>query len=90
LDNIFYLFDLVFAFSFSISILTELRLFILDVSFRLRSDMTNYKEMPPIGTSFQYVIDSYFWNLPLDADVNKSTKLDPNSAYTDDRHKQTE
>jgi hypothetical protein len=27
--------------------------------------MTNYKEMPPIGTGFQHVIDSYFWNLPF-------------------------
>jgi hypothetical protein len=27
--------------------------------------MTNYKEMPLIGTGFQHVIDSYFWNLPF-------------------------
>ncbi len=27
--------------------------------------MTNYKEMPLIGTGFQYIIDSYFWNLPF-------------------------
>jgi hypothetical protein len=25
--------------------------------------MTNCKEMPLIGTGFQHVIDSYFWNL---------------------------
>ena len=27
--------------------------------------MTNYKELPVIGTGFQHVIDSYFWNLPF-------------------------
>ena len=27
--------------------------------------MTNYKEMSLIGTGFQHVIDSYFWNLPF-------------------------
>jgi hypothetical protein len=27
--------------------------------------MTNYKEMPLIGTGFQHVIDSYSWNLPF-------------------------
>ena len=27
--------------------------------------MTNHKEMPLIGTCFQHVIDSYFWNLPF-------------------------
>ena len=27
--------------------------------------MTNFKEMPLIGTGFQHVIDSYFWNLPF-------------------------
>jgi hypothetical protein len=40
--------------------------------------MTNYKERNAsnwqFGTGFQHVIDSYFWNLPLDADVNKKHK----------------
>ena len=27
--------------------------------------MTNYKEMLLIGTGFQHVINSYFWNLPF-------------------------
>lgn len=27
--------------------------------------MKNYKELPLIGTGFQHVIDSYFWNLPF-------------------------
>ncbi len=27
--------------------------------------MKNYKELPLIGTGFQHVINSYFWNLPF-------------------------
>ena len=27
--------------------------------------MTNYKELPLIGTGFQHLIDNYFWNLPF-------------------------
>mmetsp|Transcript_54890 Transcript_54890/g.114865 ORF Transcript_54890/g.114865 Transcript_54890/m.114865 type:complete len:141 (-) Transcript_54890:119-541(-) len=39
---------------------------LMDTKIRvLRTDMTNYKEMPLIGTGFQHVIDSYFWNLPF-------------------------
>ena len=37
----------------------------MGVSFRLRSDMTNNKELPLIGTGVQHCIDSYFWNLPF-------------------------
>ena len=47
------------------SLLTLLRLLIPVAARRLRTDMTNYKEMPLIGTGFQHVIDSYFWNLPF-------------------------
>ena len=27
--------------------------------------MTNHKDIPLIGTGFQHVINSYFWNLPF-------------------------
>jgi hypothetical protein len=27
--------------------------------------MKSYKELPLIGTGFQHLIDSYFWNLPF-------------------------